>query len=187
MGFRISLHEKNVVERIVDELAERLRGGGDSPVGDAIILRNLQRVKEKLGRVLTNQARQEKRMATAQETIDRLVAEHAESRAEIGETLTSVQAAVALIQDFPNKVRTAVEEALRNNPGVDLSAVTAVADELDAQQGALDTAQQALDAAVAAAQAPTTTPEPIEPEPSPAPEPEVVREAPVGGSESGAI
>lgn len=185
MGLRLSIHETNVIQRIVDSLTESLRGGGDSPVGDALILRNLQRVEEKLGRVLTNQARQEKRMATAQETIDRLVREHAESRAEIGETLTSVQSAVALIQDFPNKVRAAVEEALRNNPGVDLSAVTAVADELDSQQGALNAAQEALDAAVAAATAPAPAPEPVEPEPTPEPEP--AREEPAGGSESGIV
>lgn len=153
---RVTVNERGVVEAVLAGLADY------SP------LAHLRRIEDKLDQITTNQKEERKRMANAQATIDRLVRENNESRAEIAETLTSVRAAVTLLQEIPDKIRSAVAEALAANPGVDLSAVEAVADDMDGQQGALDAAQQALDAAVAAAEAPTSVPEP-EPVPGPAP------------------
>jgi hypothetical protein len=131
----------------------------------------LKGIRRKLDQVLANQQRQEESMATAQEAIDRLTREVQESRAETAETLAAVQQAVTYIQGVPALVRAAVEQALANNPGVDLTPLTQLADELDGQQASLDQAQLAINGALSASQAPVEPPVVTEPEPAIEPEP----------------
>lgn len=118
----------------------------------------LAAIRRKLDRVLNQLKRQEESMATAQEALDQITREIEESRAEVAETLEAVQKTVTFIQGVPALVRTAVDEALANNPGADLSALTQLAAELDRQQGQLDEAQLAINGALSLSQAPAEVP-----------------------------
>jgi len=120
----------------------------------------LERIQASLDRVLLNQRTQERRMSDAQEILDRVAREVAESKAETAQTLAGIQKVLTYMLRVPDIVRKAVEEALAANPGVDLSALTQVADELDAQQAELNEAQAAIETALESA-----PPAPVEPEP----------------------
>ncbi len=117
----------------------------------------LERIQASLDRVLLNQRTQERRMSEAQEILDRVAREVAESKAETQETLTAVQKVLAYMVRIPDIVRKAVEDALAANPGADLSSLTQVAEELDAQQADLNNAQAAIDAALVSAPPPPET------------------------------
>jgi len=99
-------------------------------------------------------------MSDAQEIIDRVAREVAESKAETQQTLAGIQKVLTYMVRIPDIVRKAVEDALAANPGADLSALTQVAEELDAQQAEMDAAQTAIDAALESAPAAP----PVEPE-----------------------
>ena len=104
--------------------------------------------------------RMERQMATTQEILDRLVTEGAETTAKVDQLLASNDAARADIATFGDRLKQAVADALAANPGIDLTAAAKVADDLDALQARMETARQALDAAVEADKPATTTPTP---------------------------
>ena len=99
-------------------------------------------------------------MATQREILDRIEREGQETKDQIEQLLSTVQSAVTAIAAFPARVREAVDEALRNNPGADLGALTSVADELDAEQARMDSAKEALQAALDTANQVEQGPEP---------------------------
>lgn len=102
-------------------------------------------------------------MATNQEGIDNLRREIEESRAETAETLEAIQRVVTYIQSVPAMVQDAVRKATEANPGADLTELSLLANELNAQQAQLDEAQLAINGVLSTAQAPL--PE-VEPTPS---------------------
>lgn len=104
--------------------------------------------------------RMEGKMATNQEILDRLVTEGAETAAKLDQLLASNEAARADIATFGDRLKQAVADAIANNPGIDLTAAAKVADDLDALQARMETARQALDAAVEADKPATTPPTP---------------------------
>jgi chromosome segregation ATPase len=104
--------------------------------------------------------RMERQMATNQEILDRLVAEGTETTAKVDLLLASNEAARADIATFGDRLKQAVADALAANPGIDLTAAAKVADDLDALQARMETARQALDAAVEADKTPAAPPAP---------------------------
>ncbi len=108
----------------------------------------LSRIESKLDRALSNQQKEESIMATAQETLDRIVQEDQETHQKLDGLLGTVQEAVQDFGTWPDKIKAAVAEALANNPGIDLSPLSAVADDMDAGQAKMAAAQQALQAAM---------------------------------------
>lgn len=132
----------------------------------------LRGISRQLERVLSHQHTQEESMATLQEAIDRLAQDFTAHKAETAQLLTGVQSAVAFIQGVPAMVRKAVDDALAANPGADLTPLTQMAADLEAEQPQLDAAQLALNGALTAAQTPVQTPTGTgTTEPAPAPTP----------------
>jgi hypothetical protein len=111
----------------------------------------LEEIQRELGRATAHiiaamrQLKEELKMAN--DTLDRLVQ-------EVEETRGAIASAVVYIKGVPGLVRQAVDDALANNPGLDLGVLQTLADDLDASQAELVTAIQTGS------------------EPQPAPEPE---------------
>lgn len=100
---------------------------------DTYLRTQLAEVHARLGQVLDTLTRMEVTMAGSQDAIARLTQ-------DVADTHGVVESAITLIEGIPDVVRAAVADALSKNPGADLTALSGLADDLEAEKGKLQAA-----------------------------------------------